>query len=262
MFALAVAHVGAAGAAIGGWLHLDWPAVGVVSAGAASLAAIGLRLVHPSLLTQVALLSSVTAMFGALLDFLQGIVVPDRQFTDLGEPIATGGPDPVVLAVVAACWWLAVAVIIGVVGLGEGASADHDPGAARRASVTRLWAGLVAVIGLSTAVMRSDYLASGEYGRVIEPFVGDVAILVLAVILVERAFRRDASTFVFAAALGVIIALSDFNFAYLSTSPEVGLLIEGVILLAAGVAADRLRRGLGRRAKAVDAEVPMPVAPA
>ena len=42
-----------------------------------------------------------------------------------------------------------------------------------------------------------------------------------------------------------MIALSDFNFAYLSSTTEVGLLIEGLILIAAGLAADRLRRRLG-----------------
>jgi hypothetical protein len=43
-----------------------------------------------------------------------------------------------------------------------------------------------------------------------------------------------------------MIALSDFNFNYLSTTTEVGLLIEGVILLAAGFAADRVRRRINR----------------
>jgi hypothetical protein len=50
---------------------------------------------------------------------------------------------------------------------------------------------------------------------------------------------------VYAAALGLMVALSDFNFTYLSSSTELGLLIEGVILLGAGVAADRLRRRIG-----------------
>ena len=156
-----------------------------------------------------------------------------------------------------------LALIVGLIGLREASAADEDPAAGRRASLTRLWAGLVAVIGLATSVTGSDYLydpVAGNYGRVIEPWIGDLAILVLAAILVERAFRRDASTFVYAAALGLIIALTDFNFTYLSSSTELGLLIEGVILLGAGVAADRLRRRIGRPELGPD--IGRPVAPA
>ena len=88
--------------------------------------------------------------------------------------------------------------------------------------------------------------ADGEYGRVVEPWIGDLALLVLSAILVERAFRRDATSFIYAAALGLMIALTDFNLTYLSGSTEVALLIEGLILLAVGVIADRLRRRIGR----------------
>jgi len=80
----------------------------------------------------------------------------------------------------------------------------------------------------------------------VEPWIGDLALLVLSAILVERAFRRDATSFIYAAALGLLIALTDFNLNYLSDSTEVALLIEGLILLAVGVAADRLRRRIGR----------------
>ena len=79
-----------------------------------------------------------------------------------------------------------------------------------------------------------------------EPWIGDLALLVLSAILVERAFRRDATSFIYAAALGLMIALTDFNLTYLSGSTEVALLIEGLILLAVGVIADRLRRRIGR----------------
>ena len=70
--------------------------------------------------------------------------------------------------------------------------------------------------------------------------------LVLAAVLVERAFRRDATSFIYAAALGLIVALTDFNVSYLSNSTEIALLIEGLILLGVGVAADRLRRRIGQ----------------
>ena len=77
---------------------------------------------------------------------------------------------------------------------------------------------------------------------------------------VERAFRRDANTFVYTAALGLMVALSDFNFTYLSSSTELGLLIEGTILLGAGFAADRLRRRIGHPAP--EPEIAAPAAPA
>ena len=138
-------------------------------------------------------------------------------------------------------------MIIALVGLREARAGerDHDPAAARRAAVTRFWAGLTAVFGLALAVTQSAYQGGDQYGRVLEPWIGDVALLVLSAVLVERAFRRDATSFIYAAAVGLIIALTDFNVSYLSNSTEVALLIEGLILLGVGVAADRLRRRIG-----------------
>jgi hypothetical protein len=174
--------------------------------------------------------------------------------------IPQAGLNPMLLVGISAAWWLGLAVIIGWIGLRESRAASDDPAAGRRAAMSRLWAGLVAVIGFAMSVTRSTYASSGEYVRAIEPWLGDLAIVLLAAILVERAFRRDAGTFVYAAALGLMIALSDFNFTYLSSSTEIGLLIEGVILLGAGVAADRLRRRIGQPSP--EAEVAAPVASA
>ena len=56
--------------------------------------------------------------------------------------------------------------------------------------------------------------------------------------------RRDPG-FPAAAALALIIALTDFNFSYLSDSTEVGLLVEGLILLAAGFGVSKLRQRIG-----------------
>ena len=104
------------------------------------------------------------------------------------------------------------------------------------------------MIGLAIAVGRSDVVdADGNYGRALEPWIGDVALLVLAGILIERAFRRDATAFMYAAALALIIALTDFNVSYLSSTTEAALLIEGLILLGVGFGADRLRRRIGHR---------------
>ena len=99
--------------------------------------------------------------------------------------------------------------------------------------------------GLASAVTRSDYDATGEFRRVIKAWIGDLALLVLSAVLVERAFRRDTTAYIYPAALGLILALSDINVTYLSSTTEVALLVEGFILLGVGLAADRLRRRIG-----------------
>ena len=86
---------------------------------------------------------------------------------------------------------------------------------------------MVAVVGLATAVTQGDMLASGDYGRVVEPWIAHVALLVLAAVLIQRAFRRDDSAFVYPAALAMIIAFTDFNISYLGGATEIGLLVEG-----------------------------------
>lgn len=246
-FLLVSTYVAAAAAAFADTAGLDWPAVGVLGSAAGLAAAVALRVVHTSVLTQVGVLSWITGLGISLLAWLQVSFFPENFSPETGLPTSTS-PDPLILVVANAGWWLATAVIIALIGLREARIADRDadPGAGRRAAISRFWAGLTAVIGLATAISRSAALANGEYGRVVEPWVGDLALLALSAILVERAFRRDATSFIYAAALGLLIALTDFNLTYLSDSTEVALLIEGLILLAVGVAADRLRKRVGR----------------
>ena len=206
-----------------------------------------LRVLHPAVLTQVGVLAWLTGLGVSTLSWLQVTLFPENFSPDTGLPTSTG-PDPLLLVVATAAWWLATAVGIALIGLREARIADRDAdaGAGRRAAISRFWAGIVAVLGLSQAISRSAGFANGEYGRVVEPWIGDLALVVLSAILVERAFRRDATSFIYAAALGLMIALTDFNLTYLSGSTEVALLIEGLILLAVGVVADRLRRRIGR----------------
>ncbi|HET9456191.1 MAG TPA: hypothetical protein VFO78_02530 [Candidatus Limnocylindrales bacterium] len=245
--AVAVGCVAVAGFAIGNRAGLSFQLVAALASGAASLAAIAARRIQPALVTQATLLAALTGFAGALLGWLESVAAPQR-FTDFGEPILEGRPEPLFLVLAAAAWWLGVAIVFGLLALGESRNARRDEAAGRRAALTRLWAGLTAVLGLSSAVFRSDFVAPNDFGRVLEPWMGDVALLLLAAVLVERAFRRDASAYVYAAALAVMIALSDFNFTYLSSSTEVGLLVEGLILLGAGFAADRIRRRVGQPA--------------
>jgi hypothetical protein len=198
-------------------------------------------MLHPAVLTQFTMLASLTGLAATVLSTLEQVFVPEPVFSETGA-VDLGGPNPRVLLIASAAYWLLFALLLGVLALLEARRAE-GPAAERRVSLTRLWAGLAAVAGLASAITRSDYLsADGNYGRVLEPWIGDLALVVLAAILVERAFRRGANSFVYAAALALIIALTDFNFSYLSDSTEIGLLIEGLILLGAGFTADRLRR--------------------
>jgi hypothetical protein len=238
----------AAGAAAGALsdLHVSGSAEFLIVAVVAVAIASVVRFLHAGLLTQFGLLVGVTAFGAAVLAVLGDLVTPD-QFDEKG---ATFGPtvDPLVMILASAAIWLLVALGLGMLALRE-ATAQRDsesaPGApARRAGLTRGWAGMVAVVGLASALSRNDLLASGDYGRIVTPWIMDAILLALAGLLVERAFRRDSGAFLFAAGVGLITALTDLNFSYLSGSPEIGLLIEGGLLLGVGFGADRLRRRL------------------
>lgn len=252
-FLVAVAYAGGGFGSLASSVGLSASQAAVIGAGVAFAVAIGLRGTFPTVLTQIGLLGAITALAGTILAWFESVVVPN-QFNDDGT-FFRGGPDPLVLASASAIWWLACAVLIGLIGLTEARAAERgDVAAGRRAAVTRFWAGLVAVIGLAMTVTRSGPLPNGDYGRVMKAWVGDLGILAVSAGLLERAFRRDATSYVYAAALGLIVALSDFNATYLSQTSELGLVIEGAILLGVGLAADRLRRRVGRRNDGSDTE--------
>ena len=242
--AFLTATIGAAFAAefLGQVLKLESrPVAAIVDAGAAvALAIVGRRLL-PAVTTQVALLGSLTGLAAAVFKLLE----PIETFpVDCCETYVPPLADPIRLVLVPAIGWLIVALGLGLLGLAE-ARSGSDP-AGRRAAVTRFWAGLLAVIGVATAVFRQGYIGQDVYGRVIAPWMAEVVLFVLAAILLERALRRDSAAFVVAGAIALVAALTDFNFTYLSSSTDIGLLIEGAILLAVGFGADRLRRRLGR----------------
>jgi hypothetical protein len=226
---------------------VEWPLAGVIVAAVVVLVSVAYRLLHPSALTQVGLLASLTALAGSMLVWLEETIFP-IEFSEATGGATQSGPDPILLVIASAAWWLMVAAGMGMLGLAEARHAENpsDPTAASRAAITRFWAGLLAVIGLSTSISRSAPMANEEFGRVLEPIIGDIALLILSAILVERAFRRDATSYIYAAALGLMVALTDFNLSYLSDSTAAALLVEGLILLGVGFGADRLRRRVGR----------------
>ena len=203
------------------------------------------RRIQPGLATQLGVLIAITTAGAALIAWGQFLVAPE----DLTLGLQTS-PDPAPRGLIAAVGWLAIGLILGLLAIVEersGPGPREDDGAPeRRAGLTRLWAGLTAVGGFASAITQQTYTEFGS-SRIVEPWLADAAILGLAVILVQRAFLRDSGAFLLAAGVGFVIALTDFNFTYLSTSTEIGLLIEGGILLAVGVVADRLRRRLTGR---------------
>jgi hypothetical protein len=258
MFLGATVYAGIAAGLAAGAIGLEWPVSGVVGSMVALAVGVGTRIIHPSLLTQAAVLGAVTSVSATTLAWAQSVFFPEPEFsagttttccpaTTSTDEFFVSGADPLVLVLAPAAWWLATALIIGLIGLREAARSDEDEGAPRRAGVTRFWAGIVAVVGFTMAITRGAFTPNGEYARIIEPWVADLAVLVLALILVQRAFRRDDSAFVYPAALAMIIALTDFNVSYLGGATELGLLVEGLILLAVGFGAQRVRRMVGGR---------------
>ena len=110
LFAVAAGHTAAAATALAAGANVEWPLVAVIGALAAAGAAVGFRRVHAALLTQATLLGALTGLAAVTLSWLESLVAPDLGFTPSGTPITTGRPEPVLLAMAAAAWWLAVAV--------------------------------------------------------------------------------------------------------------------------------------------------------
>jgi hypothetical protein len=221
-------------------------APGILIAIVAAAVAAGLRRLLPAVTTQFGLIAALAGLAGAILAWFQELVYPVYSF---GAPTLTPTfppSEPVGLLLAAAAWWLLVGLGLGMLGMVEARHAQADPGAGRRAAITRFWAGLVAVAGVANALTQTGNSGGDSYGRVLEPWIADLAIVGLAAVLVTLAFRRDSNAFILSGAIGLIVALTDFNFSYLAQSTYIGLLIEGAILLAIGFAGDRLRRRFDR----------------
>jgi hypothetical protein len=216
----------------------------VSGAGAALAVAVAFRAYLPAVVTHLGVLAAATTLVSTVLNWINSVLAPQPFYAYyLDTPAPRTGVDPLILAIAQAAAWAATALVFGLVGLREALS--DTPAAGRRAGVSRAWAGTTLVVGIASALNATAYAGGYEWHRVLEPWIAAAVVLTACVVLVERAFRREASAFVYPAALGLIIAATDLNITYLSDSIEVGLLIEGCILLAAGIVADRLRRRIG-----------------
>jgi hypothetical protein len=223
-------------------IFADGAIVQVAAAAAALVAAAAYRWIHPAVLTEVGLLGAITGLAAAGLALLSEVLFPVGDY-DPFNPLR--GRPGVAGAAIESAVWIVCAIAIGLIGLAESRGASASAG--RRAALARFWAGIVAVVGVATAVMRTEFTDVGGH-RVIEPIIGELIVLAVSAVLVQRAFRRESGAYVLAAALGVIIALTDFNFSYFveRSGTEVALLVEGLILIAIAFAAERLSRRVAR----------------
>jgi hypothetical protein len=201
--------------------------------------ALVLRRLLPALITQFALLAWLTALAGVVLLWIQWIVFPDSRPHGEGPGPSSPTLTPMGQVLGGAGWWLLVALGLGVLAIVEVRNGAGDPATAHRVGLTRFWAGLIAVVGLAAALMQTGYTGGQSYGRVIEPWLAELAVVVLAVILIGQGLRGHSTAFIFAGAIGLIVALTDFTSSYLGQPSYVSLLIGGAILLAVGFIARR-----------------------
>jgi hypothetical protein len=246
-FVVSTVHVlGAVGFAMQA-VHADFPITLVVATASAVVAATMNRRVLASVLTQLALLGSLVGLASSLLAWLSTKLFPETAFIDFGpQPVDPGIAQLRVLATLA--WWILWAAGFGLLALLEArhavrpsATESERANAHTRANFTRFVAGMTAVLGTLSAVQQGN-----PFERVIPVWLGDLAVIVVALVLIVIAFRRNATAYLVPAAIGVIGALSDLNATYVASRTGVGvaLLLEGVILIGVGFAADRLRRRL------------------
>ena len=196
------------------------------------------RWYHPAVLTEVALLAAITAVVQASLGCSpSGSTRLGAAFGGSFGAFDIRGPSSRSLA------WLACAVLIGLIALLEARTGSRGR---RPASGAR------PILGgyrrRSPAWRRPScgptFDGAGIAHRVIEPWIADVIVLAVSAVLVERAFRRESAAYVVAAALGVVVALTDFNATYVAPTSgiEIALLVEGLLLIGIALGAERIRR--------------------
>jgi hypothetical protein len=241
-FAVATLHVyGGATQAFQGDDYLLAP---VVAAAGATIAAILFRLRHPALLTQAVLLVSVVSLSTSALAWLDHTVFGEVDYRFDGHAMDA---NLVARQLLQVAWWLITALGLGLVARREVRSERlaSDPwarvAAARRAALTRFAAGAVAVLGTASTLT----IGIADPTQALPVFVGAGMVILVSVVLLVLA-TRTASVYLYPAALGIIVALTSLNLKYVAQQTGVGVafLVEGAILLAAGLFAERVRRSL------------------
>jgi hypothetical protein len=239
-FAIATVHAFVAASSTANALGMEGRTSLLLGGLAGALAAIVFRRAFASVLTQAALLGSAATFAATLLQWL------DLQlFGDSFGP--SNSADGSIRPILTIGWWLAWAIGFGLFArwersrLDETVDADVERNGAigRRVSLARFGGGLVAILGTAVGMF-----VSGDGGRVLAPWQGELTMLALSAVLIGVAIRFGASAYLYPGALGIVIALTDLNGSYIAAQAGTGLalLLEGLILIGAGFAADRLRR--------------------
>jgi hypothetical protein len=241
LFAVAVANAYGFGFNLAEAAAPHGDAVPLLVGGAVAVAlGVGLRVRHPALTTQFALLGSVLSAALGIGAFVREGFLPVGVGSSAGDLVLDLVP------------WMVAAIVIGFLGLLESRTADEPAG--RRASLSRFAAGLTVVVATASILTRTgprgtiDEYGGYDYGRILEPFVADAAIAAVSLALLWLAFRRGTAAYLYPAALGIVIALTDLNGSYIADQVGTGvaLLLEGLVILGAGLVADRVRRRLSR----------------
>jgi hypothetical protein len=224
--------------------YQDVTEVGV--AGLTVLAALAFRRLHPSVLTQLTLLGALLVLASVAFRWLSVVVFGVTETFDRPPSEVTAQ------AFMTMAWWLAWAVGFGLLArlewrIGDDAPPSSNPAEearARRGRVTRLIAGLTAIFAVTAGA-----LVSGNEGRGLPAWLGDLAILAVSGVLLSIAIRFGALAYLLPAALGLIVALTDLNSQYVVERTGIGaaLVVEGLILIGTGLVAERLRRVMARR---------------
>ena len=237
---VATVHVFGAFDRLAPFVANDFRMFALISAAAAVIAATAFRWRWPAVLTQLGLLGSAILFAATLLQWL------DAQLFANGLEIE-GSDIGVVRPLLTMAWWIGWAVAFGVLALRERTRArsdtdtDRRSAALRRVSLTRFCAALTLVGGITVGAF-----ANNSEGRILAPWLSEVIVLLTAGVLIGVAIRLGSSAYLYPAALAIIIALSDLDATYIAerTGTGAALIVEGLILIGAGFAADRLRRRL------------------
>jgi hypothetical protein len=190
----------------------------------------------PAVLTQAALLLAFVGVAAAVQAWAGPILFGTEAFS--GQSL-----HPVGAAAAGVVWWVAWAAMLALLARlqevwnGHRAAPEAWPAIRRRADLTRIAAGLVAVVG---ATIQLISLASqpGAPHQIVE--IG-VVFAISAVLLILAG--RAAPAYLLPAAVGLVIGLTWLNNAYIQRvlGSGLGLLLEGAILLGVAAYGNRVR---------------------
>lgn len=231
------------------FLFVDIPSAALLTTVAATLVWVGAAMLArralASLPTQVGLLAAIVSLAWAVSGWVGPILFGTPEYRNVAGYVA--GPNAA-RAVAFIAWMLATAAAVGFIAEGEAHGSQADAGAGRRASLSRFWAGMTAVIGTSMGMIG---LYRGFQERELPSFIGVGILLAVSGLLVVLALRRNATSYLIPAGLGVVIGLTDLNGQYVAADLGLGpaLLLEGVALLGVGYGTELMRRRLARRAR-------------